>query len=802
MLNRLTHILTISTVLLLGNSVWGQLTTATGLTPTQLVQNVLVGNGVTVTNVNYTGHPEAIGTFNGASTNLGLSDGIVLTTGTVLSGTGPFGAQEGPHGPNDQGNAGTDNATAGYGPLTNVAGDNTFNAAILEFDFVPNSDTVRFRYVFGSEEYPEFVNAGFNDVFAFFISGPGFGGTYNMATIPGTGGTPVTIDNVNANTNSAYFVDNGDGSVAPQNGSSFYIQYDGFTVVIEAVAQVQCGETYHLKIAIADVGDGAYDSGIFLEANSLVSYSPVEIEADLNFNAYGDNQTMAEGCETSIVTISRNPNNSALPLTIPISTGGTATEGVDYTSVPTSISFAAGQSVATFPVDVIPDNIVEGDETITIILDQPDPCGNQNFIELDLIIREVPPIVVEMDDETVHCSGEVVVLTPNVSGGLPNTSYIYNWSPSGATSSSINHTAIQTETISVTVSDQCNSTPVTKSVDVIVPIYDPLELWTSNDTAVLCPNTPVTLFVQGIGGDGDYSYAWTQDGNSFGSGSNKLVAPLETTTYNITVTDGCNETTDEDVVITVLTPVLTIAIDPEQIICDGDEAELEVVANGGLGDFTYLWPHSGETTSKVTVKPEHTTDYMVHVGDGCGTYTIPGKTKVRVTKPRASFSVLSSDPTEGLPVFFKNNSKGSVSWEWDFGNGETSTGIGPSTIYRPWGHYEVELVAISEIGCTDTIRKTIFIKPEFYFYAPNAFTPDNNRFNNEYRVSLIGGTEFHFVIYNRWGEIIYESYDPEFAWDGTYRGELVQDDVYVYKCLITDKVGYRQEFEGFITVLK
>jgi hypothetical protein len=347
---------------------FGQLTTSTALTPTQLVENVLVGNGVAVSNVSYTGHAEAIGSFNGASTNLGLGTGIVLTTGTVLDAGGLFGGN-GPHGPNDSGSAGTDNGTPGYAALTSLAGSTTHNAAILEFDFVPQSDSVRFRYVFGSDEYPEFVDGGFNDAFAFFISGPGFGGTYNMATIPGGGGV-VSIDNINngpSNTgpcqNCAYYVNNGNGSSAPQNGSSFYIQYDGFTVVMEAAAQVQCGETYHLVISIADAGDGAYDSGIFLEANSLASFAPIEMTSALTNNMYSDVSQLAEGCETVTVTVSRIASLATTALTIPITVLGTATEGVDYSNLPNSVNFAAGQTTVTFTFTVTSDMLAEGDET-------------------------------------------------------------------------------------------------------------------------------------------------------------------------------------------------------------------------------------------------------------------------------------------------------------------------------------------------------------------------------------------------------------------------------------------------------
>ena len=279
-----------------------QLTTSTAQSPAQLVENVLVGGGVDISNVVYTGSPNAIGSFNAASTNLGLNSGILLTTGTVLNSTTLFGNQQGPFGPNDTGSGGIDNNEPGYQLLTDIVGFDTHNAAVLEFDFVPQSDSVKFRYVFGSEEYPENVGGDVNDVFAFFISGPGFGGVVNMATIPGSNNiiSINTVNNGDANTgpcqNCGYYVNNGDGNSAPQNGSDAYIQYDGFTTVIEATAKVDCGETYHLKIAIADVTDGILDSGIFLEANSLTSYVPMQVLGSSTFNL--PNNMIAEGCET------------------------------------------------------------------------------------------------------------------------------------------------------------------------------------------------------------------------------------------------------------------------------------------------------------------------------------------------------------------------------------------------------------------------------------------------------------------------------------------------------------------------
>lgn len=796
------HIITVAACI--GSvSVRAQLVTSTSQTPTQLVQNVLVGNGVSVSNVQYNGDPEAIGSFNAAGTNLGLGNGIILTTGTVLDAGGFFGGN-GPHGPNDADGAGVDNGQPGYAPLSSLAGVDTYNAAVLEFDFVPQSDSVRFRYVFGSEEYPEWVD-GYNDVFAFYISGPGFGGTYNMATIPGGGG-PVSINNVNngsTNTgpcqNCAYYINNGTGTNAPYNSSSSYIQYDGFTVVLEASAQVQCGETYHLIIAVADAIDGVFDSGIFLEANSLASAPPISMNANLTLDGFGDGVSMAEGCEEATIVVSRDPSNAASALTIPLIVSGTATEGVDYEILPASITFAPGQTQVSFSFEIYGDAITEGIESLIIQLNQLDPCGNSNFITLNLFIRDVNPLQAVVNDLDVHCAGDQVELEVIVSGGLP--AYSYNWAVGGS-DSTLTVAPGTTTTYDVTVNDACLGTPVTTSGTVNVPNYPPLLVNTSNDTSVLCPNTPVILAAEASGGEGSFAYSWSDGSTDFSTSPVINVSPMVTTTYTVTVEDGCGASISKDIVFTVQASVVQLTMSPDQLICPGDSANIWVQASQGLGNYTYYWFHSGETTSNVTVSPGYTTTYTVSVEDDCHTYDIQDQTTVTVVRPNASFNILSSDPMEGLLVGFQNTSQGGVNFEWNLGNGETSTMNSPTTTYNPYGWYDVTLIAYNEIGCTDTITKPIYIKPEFYFYAPNAFTPDGNRFNNTYEVSVIGAKEMTFQIFNRWGELIYQTTDIYFKWDGTYKNILIQDEVVVYKALVMDLEGQLHEYEGTITILR
>jgi len=157
---------------------------------------------------------------------------------------------------------------------------------------------------------------------------------------------------------------------------------------------------------------------------------------------------------------------------------------------------------------------------------------------------------------------------------------------------------------------------------------------------------------------------------------------------------------------------------------------------------------------------------------------------------------------EGLPVYFQNTSDGSVAWNWDFNNHDLSTEHSPHTTYDVAGWHDVQLIAINEIGCRDTTTRTIYIKPEFYFYAPNAFTPDDDIYNKTYSISVIGATKFDFMIFNRWGDLIYQTSDVYFEWDGTYKGHIVPDEALVYRTKVTDKEGVVHEYFGTIVVLR
>jgi hypothetical protein len=215
---------------------------AEGVTKEQLA-STLVGSGITVSNVTYTGANVAAGTFSGGTGIIGFESGIILSSGDIANVIGP----------NDELGATTVNNTPGDPMLDTLTTGITLDAAVLEFDFVASGNIVTFQYVFASEEYNEFVGSSFNDVFGFFINGT------NCATLPND--DPVTINTINNNTNSTFYIDNTDGHLSTE--------MDGLTTVLTCTASVTPGATNHIKLAIADVSDERYDSAVFLQAGSF-----------------------------------------------------------------------------------------------------------------------------------------------------------------------------------------------------------------------------------------------------------------------------------------------------------------------------------------------------------------------------------------------------------------------------------------------------------------------------------------------------------------------------------------------------
>ena len=328
----------------------------------QALAQRLVGDGVSISNVSFTGNPLMASFFlNRANrTNIGIDSGIVLTTGQAKT----IGNDWGTDG-NGIAAASTLEASGNWGlPGDNdlsiaVGNFNLEDACVLEFDFVPLGDSIKFNYVFSSEEYvPDYV-CSFNDVFAFFISGPGITGLKNIALIPNTN-TPVSIFNVNdvqggtCPNNTQYYVD---------NRTNVFFTHDGHTVVLTAKEKVQPCQTYHLKLVLADSGDDMVDTGVFLQARSLSSnaFGITNLtQTDASGNSY-----LVEGCATGAFNITR-PRKDSFPLNISLSYGGQTINGIDMQPLPLNVVIPANDSFVTVNVIPLMDGIPEGIETIKI----------------------------------------------------------------------------------------------------------------------------------------------------------------------------------------------------------------------------------------------------------------------------------------------------------------------------------------------------------------------------------------------------------------------------------------------------
>jgi gliding motility-associated-like protein len=538
---------------------------------------------------------------------------------------------------------------------------------------------------------------------------------------------------------------------------------------------------------------------MFLEANSLSTKTPVEIDYTLSQQVYSNPDWLAEGCVSSTVTLTRQ-NNLSSPLTIPVQVSGTATNGQDYSGIPGSITFAAGQNTATFTMNALFDNLTEGLENVVITFPISDPCGNITPLVVTLYIQDVTPLTVSINGATIACPGDPINLITTVSGGV--TPYQYVWS-TGETTSSINFTPVASQTISVQVTDACASSPVSSSILVNVPQYQPISLVVSNDLTEICPYLPEDLGVIASGGTGAYNYLWTVNNTLVSTSDSISVTPSITTNYIIQVSDNCGNVAIDSILYTITSPPLTLQLNGPIQICPGDSAFLQVSASGGFGNYYYLWTQTNETTPGIWVNPAATTSFFVQVSDECQTFYVTGVSLVQVVKPMADFWVMTEYPMQGLSTTFLNQSQNAWAYTWDFGDGSPNSFlVNPAHIYTVPGDYLITLIATDEKGCVDSISKWIRVIPERFIYIPNSFTPDNDECNEFFFGRFIGIMGGHFYLYNRWGELIFESTDLNFKWDGTYQGVPVQNGTYSWYFIYEIGKGIFEDLSGHVNVIR
>jgi hypothetical protein len=569
-------------LLSISNLTLAQLTVNGGGTPSQII-NAFVSSGLTVSNVvlncgvNAANAP--YGTFDGTNSNLGIPGGVLLTTGQAnLAG-----------GANNINSAGycRQSGPMIYDPqLTALEPTAIYDVCILEFDVIPHCDSLIINFAFASEEYPEYVDAGFNDVFGFFVTGPGsdcvpgFYNNTNVAQLPN--GDIVSIDNINNGyasgcpavlpgpcMNCTYYTNNCGGAT---------IQYDGMTKPIYVSLGVCPCATYHWKFAIADANDCVYDSGIFL--NYLTSCST-------NFSY--DVTTSADNCACD-GSASVNVTSGLPPYTYSWAPGGQTTQSVSGLCAGTYTVYVTDASSCGFPTS----------EIVTIPY-------NSN-------------LTATANSTSLTCYGSgngSASVTPNGGSGP----YTYLWSPGGQTGQTATSLQAGNYTVTVTEAGGCTTTQM-------VTVTQPAQLiGAAPNNGVSCYGAcDAVLSVNSSGGTPPYTYTGQTSGLCAG-------------TYTIMVTDANGCTANISAVVTEPPALTSNANILSSLDCNGDcDAIARVIAAGGTPSYSYSWNTTPVQTS-ATATNLCAGNYSVSVTDirGC-TSVAP----ITITEPSLLTASLSS----------------------------------------------------------------------------------------------------------------------------------------------------------------
>ncbi len=742
-------ILLLLTVLSVNVLVYSQvITTQNGLPVADLIADTLINGCTTVANV--TANSGAYGYFTDGGSSFPFESGIIMASGAISDAVGP----------NSTGsNTGASPSSGSDPDLAMISAPNGINdATIIEFDFTPASDTVRFNYIFGSEEFPEYANSSYNDVFGFFLSGPGISGPYsngaiNIAILPNN--QPVTINNVH---NFDYYTatpSSSSSSPASYNGS---VQYDGNTIVLTAEAIVTACETYHIKLAVGDAGDSAFDSGVFIEAGSFVSGAAIDV---VNSSDVGDDSDLWEGCGNFYV-ISRDEGSEAaeeIIIDVMIDGASDATEGIDFTDFPTQVVIPEGEMTDTIYYSAFNDGLDEGHESIIVAFYTACPCGNMSTAVYDTIwIYDAEFIKGGIQDVEAYYCGVEAPETLDLVGECnidPNVDYF--WS-TGETTSTIT-IDMQTGATSywLTMVDICGN-EVLDSITIRVSDMEQTDNVTVDPSCYNECDGYIQVFMEGEFEPFNYRYAnalYQFIPDSVHSTSMSTFGNLCPGTYKVTATDeiGCfiryEYTLENPPPVALSTGIL----ETDMEFCV-DPGEITLTAESNQPNPTFVWSNT-EAGSSITVTPPVGENvYWVRIYDNCGNFY------------QDDISVKYSDMII------------SATSEMDMGscdgvvNANASDGVYPYTYFwqapiSGFGNYQsglcseyYDVLVTDDIGCEKT--ETVYVEeynsvPQTYY--DDIFTifpnPADEKFTVNYKHE--NSNEITMKIIDMKGSVIYES---------------------------------------------
>ncbi len=663
------------------------------LTLEEVTQSIL-GAGAVIKDAQLSCDERAIGTY--TSLGLPINDGIVFSTGLADEII--------------QLNTEVDNSfdygTGGDFQLDALAGFSTYDACVLEIDFQLQCDELNFNYLFASEEFlPEYYDKGFNDVFAFFLTGPNpAGGSYNntnLALIPGTN-TPISVQTINPTINDQYF----------NNNAGNIFEFGGFTDRFNVNTPVQRCTDYTLKIAIADGTDHIFDSGVFFETNTVNCSDAIEVENE-------SIDVGIENCRNPSVTFCRQ-QNIADPYDIEIELFGSAENGVDYDLIANTVTVPAGQNCFQLNFNLINDNIPEGTEEIKLRY----KTGACDYYDT-LTIQITDPFFINGGSNDSTCFG-----TPINIGITAQNNITYEWqpladftnnlmaSPTVNDNNDLGITTVKTYTLKAD-SAGCIATDAIQITYFPAPTADfQVDDNCLGNTVELVNNSTSNLTTPA-------TYYWT-----FGNGIADTLTNPETEylfegfydiELEVTNQQGCKASTTQEIEIWGL-PTVDFEVSD---VCLGEPSmftdQTQTLAGDPIASWLWTLPTDAGTQNFITENFEYqyssigikNVTLIVSTQNGC----IGVKEKNIFIKPIPEVNFTITNSCINKSTNFNDLSFVSigniVQWDWNF-NGEGTSNIkNASYSFNTPGIKQIELTVESSNGCSNmqTLPVTIYENP-------------------------------------------------------------------------------------------
>jgi gliding motility-associated-like protein len=455
-------------------------------------------------------------------------------------------------------------------------------------------------------------------------------------------------------------------------------------------------------------------------------------------------------------------------------------------------------------------------------------AGNYTFQATDakgctasntIAITEPSQIITSVGVNDTICVGQQATISSTAIGGLGN--YYYTWMPSGAINTgTLNSSPLSNTTYTVVAFDQNGCAGIDDQVKVIVYNLANANVQVVGQTPI-CPGQASLISAQVFGNTGPVSLSWN---NGLGNGTGPyIVHPAQPTTYALTVNSSCGITI-KDSVIVLLNPQPTLVFSSDTInsCAPGIINFTDNSIAGNTADPITSWNWNfGDGTVSTSENPSHiynssgtfTVNLTVTTDAGCTSNSSLNPIIIHTfPTPIASFSVNSTSLDLPYDVLHCTNlSSGATSYVWDFGDATGSTITDPNHLYQTIGQFQIQLVAVNQYGCKDTATSEVVTHADVVF--PNAFTPNSDGSSGgAYNVASLdndvffpytsGVVDFKLQIFDRWGELIFESTDIKTCWDGYYKGKLCQLGVYIWKAYVKLNNGKEFNKTGDVTLLR